>query len=285
MSESSPDDADARIQRVITERPVRRVGVGEHARRPEVDQVAVEAPLEIRVAGEPLAVTMRTPGEDRYLALGFLLAEGVVKTLADVGTVAHCGRLDDEGYGNTIDVGPGPGFSFDTRTLEDTRRGTLTTASCGVCGRRSIEDLLARIEPLGDQARVPADVLLAAPASLASRQESFARTGGAHAAAALQADGRYLAHAEDVGRHNAVDKVVGMLLYGGTLDQAVVLAVSGRVSFEIVQKAAAARIPVIAAVSAPTSLAIDLAARAEITLAAFVREGRMNVYTGSERLN
>ncbi len=264
---------------------MRRVGAGAGADETSVDLVATEEPLEIRVASDPLAVTMRTPGEDRFLAVGFLFAEGVIATLEDVGTVAHCGRPGDEGYGNTIDVSPGPGVSFDPSTLDGTRRGTLTTASCGVCGRRSIDDLLERVGPLRDGTRVSAAVLLSAPAALSSRQRTFERTGGAHAAAALLADGTCIAHAEDVGRHNAVDKVVGKLLYEGRLDETTVLAVSGRVSFEIVQKAAAARVPVIAAVSAPTSLAIDLAGRAEITLVAFVREGRMNVYTGAARLD
>jgi len=268
----------------IAQRTVKRMRLESDA-SPELDAVAVEEPLEIRVAGDPLAITMRTPGEDRFLAVGFLHAEGVVPSLAHVGTVAHCGRPGDEGFGHTIDVSPGPGCSLDTEALDGARRGTLTTASCGICGRRSIDDLLVRVGPLRDGRRVPRELLLNAIDSLRAQQRAFTRTGGAHAAAALAIDGTCLAHAEDVGRHNAVDKVVGRLLYDGKLEHAVVLAVSGRVSFEIVQKAAAARIPTIAAVSAPTSLAVDLACKAEITLAAFVREGGMNVYAGADRID
>ncbi|HJL18991.1 MAG TPA: formate dehydrogenase accessory sulfurtransferase FdhD [Sandaracinaceae bacterium LLY-WYZ-13_1] len=266
----------------MTERPVRR-SEGDGWRELD-DRVAVEAPLEVRLAGDPLMVTMRTPGEDRFLAVGFLFAEGVLAGLADVGRVHHCGRPGDEGWGNVIDVIPGPGVVLDASRLEGTRRGTLSTASCGVCGRRSIDDLLARIGELRRDERVPRRVVLDSPARLEEAQHRFAHTGGVHAAAAQTADGRVLAHAEDVGRHNAVDKVCGHLLYEGRLDEAVVLAVSGRVSFEIVQKAAAARVPVVTAVSAPTSLAVDLADRAGITLAAFVRGGRVNVYTHAHRI-
>ncbi len=249
----------------------------------EIDLVAVEEPLEIRLAGDPLAVTMRTPGEDRFLALGFLFAEGVIGSLDDVGSIAHCGRPGDDTFGNVIDVTPGPGVVLDASRLEGTRRGTLTTAACGVCGRRSIDDLLERIGLVERDVKVERAMLASAPEQLAEAQARFAHTGGVHAAAALTAAGEVLASAEDVGRHNAVDKVVGRLLYepDQTPD---VLVVSGRVSFEIVQKAAAASIPIIAAVSAPTSLAVDLAEQAGITLAAFVRDGRLNLYSHPERL-
>jgi FdhD protein len=254
------------------------------ARTREMDRVAVEEPLEIRLAGEPLAVTMRTPGEDRFLALGFLFAEGIIASTDDVGSVAHCGRPGDEGYGNVIDVLPAPGVALDATRLEGTRRGTLTTASCGVCGRKSIDDLLDRVGVVRSDLALDRALLASAPDRLAQEQSRFARTGGVHGAAALAEDGAVLALAEDVGRHNAVDKVVGGLLYDRAIGGAVVLVVSGRVSFEIVQKAAAARIPAIAAVSAPSTLAIDLAERAGITLAAFVRKGRMNLYTHAERV-
>lgn len=264
----------------VTQRMVRRLGDVSD----QLDAVAVEEPLEIRVAGEPLAMTMRTPGEDRFLAVGFLFAEGVISSLADVGTVAHCGRPDEEGFNNVIDVTPGPGVALDASRLDLSRRGTLTTASCGVCGRRSIEDLMERITPNGRAIVVAREAITGAPAALAAMQHAFASTGGVHAAAALRADGSVVAHAEDVGRHNAVDKVVGELIYEGRLEQAAILIVSGRVSFEIVQKAAAAQIPIVAAVSAPTSLAVDLALRARITLAAFVRGGNANLYTHPERV-
>jgi len=252
----------------------------------ERDRVAIEEPLEIRLAGDPLAVTMRTPGDDRFLAAGFLFAEGIVGALEDLGGVAHCGRPGDDGYGNTIDVHLAPGVALAPSLLEGTRRGTLTTASCGVCGRRSIDDLLARVGvlPHDGELVIPRALLASAPGLLAHHQPRFAHTGGVHAAAAITREGTVLAHAEDVGRHNAVDKVVGQLLYQGALGAPAILAVSGRVSFEIVQKAAAARIPIVAAVSAPTSLAIDLAERAGVTLAAFVRGARMNLYTHRARV-
>jgi FdhD protein len=275
--DEAPPDA-----RGVTERAVRRpTEAGWRATR---DQIAVEEPLEVRLAGEPLMVTMRTPGEDRWLAVGFLYAEGVIEGLADVGSVYHCGRPGEEGWGNVLDVLPGPGVTLDASRLEGTRRGTLTTASCGVCGRRSIDDLLARVGRVERAARVPLDVVATSPARLEERQRRFAHTGGVHAAAAQRADGTVVAHAEDVGRHNAVDKVIGHLLYEERLSDVAVLAVSGRVSFEIVQKAAAAAIPIVTAVSAPTSLAVDLATRAGITLTAFVRDGRVNVYSHPDRL-
>jgi FdhD protein len=250
------------------------------------DRVVVEEPLEIRLAGDPLAVTMRTPGEDRFLAVGFLFAEGIVRSIADLGSVAHCGRQGEEGFGNTIDVIPGPGVSLDPSRLEGARRGTLTTASCGVCGRRSIDDLIARIGVIERPRAIDRRTIASAPETLSAGQTRFAQTGGLHAAAALADDGTVLALAEDVGRHNAVDKAIGRLLYDDRIarEEAALLVVSGRVSFEIVQKASAARIPAIAAVSAPTSLAIDLAERAGITLAAFVRDGRFNVYAHAERI-
>ena len=254
-----------------------------------IDAVAVEEPLEIRLAGEPLAITMRTPGEDRQLALGFLFSEGLIATRADIGSVAHCGRPGEEGYGNTIDLIPGPGAVIDPERMLRSRRGTLTTAACGVCGRRSIDDLMARMPYLEAGPVLGLDLLARSPKILAEAQPHFDRTGGIHAAAALLADGQVAAVAEDVGRHNAVDKVVGALLLGGQLGEGpgrspALLVVSGRSSFEIVQKAAMARIPCVASVSAPTSLAIDLADRIGITLAGFVRDGQLNVYTHRSRL-
>ena len=279
---SAPDGPQPPPTEGVTVRAVERLD-GESAERVD-DRVAVEEPLEVRLAGDLLVVTMRTPGEDRFLAVGLLFAEGVVGGLGDVGTVAHCGRPGDEGFGNVIDVLPGPGVTFDPARLDGTRRGTLTTVSCGVCGRRSIDDLLARLGRVEREVRVSRAAIAASAGRLEEAQHRFRDTGGVHAAVAQDADGRVLAHAEDVGRHNAVDKVIGRLLYDDRLGDAAILSVSGRVSFEIVQKAAAARIPIVTAVSAPTSLAIDLAARARITLAAFVRGDRLNLYTHAERV-
>ncbi|HRI64567.1 MAG TPA: formate dehydrogenase accessory sulfurtransferase FdhD [Polyangium sp.] len=257
----------------------------------QTDDVVIEEPLEIRVAGESLATTMRTPGEDRFLAVGFLFAEGVLRNRDDVGSVRHCGRMDDPRYGNTIDVAAGPGVSLDVEILMRTKRVGLTQSACGICGRDNIDDLLARMPKLTSNAQIEARLLLRVPELLADKQPNFARTGGLHAACAIAGDGQVLAHAEDIGRHNAVDKVVGKLLLAGALprddsrDNAVsILAVSGRASFEIVQKAAMAGFGAVASVSAPSSLAIDTARAAGVTLAAFVREGRFTLYTYEERV-
>jgi FdhD protein len=249
---------------------------------PAEDDVVAEEPLEIRAAGDTLAITMRTPGADRELAVGFLFAEGVIGSRDDIGRVAHCGRPDQEGYGNTIDVAPGPGVSLDIDRLSATRRGTLTTAACGVCGRRSIEDVTARCTPLPvARASIAPAAILAAVDGLRARQPNFARTGGIHGAALHDAEGAVAAAFEDIGRHNAVDKVVGAMVLAGRIpgNEAALLVVSGRASYEVVQKASAAKIPVIASVSAASSLAVDLARAAGITLCGFVRNGRLNVYT------
>ncbi|HXX31392.1 MAG TPA: formate dehydrogenase accessory sulfurtransferase FdhD [Myxococcaceae bacterium] len=276
----------------VAERPARRV-VGGALAPVAQDAVAVEEPLEIRVAGEAVAITMRTPGADAQLAAGFLFAEGIVRSVDDLGTLSHCGRVGEEGYGNVLDVLPAPGVTLDLERVQATRRGTLTTAACGVCGRRSVEDLLARVPELAIAERVPRELVARGPDLLRAAQGTFSRTGGTHAAALLGADGAVLAVHEDVGRHNAVDKVVGTLLLASRLGRPrtpapggppLLLVVSGRSSFEMVQKAAVARIPVLASVGAASTLAIDLAERAGVTLAAFVRNGTLNVYAHPERL-
>jgi len=263
-----------------------RVEAGRAERRP--DAVAVEEPLEIRIDGETVAVTMRTPGADGDLALGFLFAEGMIAGAADVGSVAHCGRPGEEGYGNVIDVHSAGGHRIDVERVLEGRRFTTTTSACGVCGRRSIEGLLDRCAPVPEGGAVDAAEVLGCMARLAGLQPVFSRTGGLHAAAAFGAEGLLLlASAEDVGRHNAVDKVVGALLRrgpGGRPTDARVLAVSGRTSFEIVQKAAAARVPVVAGVSAPSSLAVELARSAGVTLVGFARGDRLNVYSHAARI-
>ncbi len=258
-----------------------------------IDSVAIEEPLEIRVAGDPVAITMRTPGADAQLAAGFLYAEGIIRSLDDLGTLSHCGRADEEGYGNVLDVLPAPGVHLDLERVQATRRGTLTTAACGVCGRRSVDDLLALVKSLPVVEAIPRRLVGDAPELLRAAQRTFSRTGGTHAAAILASDGSTLTVHEDVGRHNAVDKAVGTLLLQARLGNPrspaptpppAVLVVSGRSSFEMVQKAAMARIPVLASVGAASTLAIDLAQRAGVTLAAFVRNGTFNVYCHAERL-
>jgi len=270
----------------VAQREVRRVAEGV-LQAPAADDVVAEEPLEIRAQGETLAITMRTPGADRELAVGFLFAEGVIGSRDEVGRVAHCGRPDQEGYGNTIDVVPGPGVSLDIERISATRRGTLTTAACGVCGRRTVDDVIARCAPLPvGRATIAAASILAAVESLRARQPNFARTGGIHGAALHDAQGNVLAAFEDIGRHNAVDKVVGALLLAGRIPgaEAALLVVSGRASYEVVQKASAARVPVIASVSAASSLAVDLARATGITLCGFVRKGTMTVYAHADRI-
>jgi len=254
---------------------------------PAEDEVVAEEPLEIRVAGETLAITMRTPGADRELAVGFLFAEGVIGSRDDVGRVAHCGRPGEEGYGNTIDVAPGPGVSLDIDRVSATRRGTLTTSACGVCGRRSVGDVIERCRPRAVQpGMLGAQTIAAAVESLRALQPNFARTGGIHAAALCDAKGKVLVAYEDIGRHNAIDKAVGALLIAGRIpgSEAVLLVVSGRASFEVVQKAAAAGLQMVASVSAASSLAIDLAKASGITLCGFVRNGSMTVYSHPARI-
>jgi FdhD protein len=244
------------------------------------DNVVVEEPLEIRIAGDTVAITMRTPGFDRELVLGFLWAEGIISSTGDVSAIAHCGRPDEEGFGNTVEVTLAPGVRFDPET-GPTRRGTIATSACGVCGRRTIDDMLARFTPLAPHASLTQSVVSDAVKQLRDHQPIFAKTGGCHAASLVRFSGAHVATFEDVGRHNAVDKVVGSRLLAGEVPLAShVLVVSGRTSFEIVQKAMAAGIPVVAGVSAPSSLAIDLARKANITLAGFVRGASMTVYSG-----
>ena len=183
--------------------------------------------------------------------------------------------IRDRGYGDTIEVSPGPGAVL---KVSRATRGTVTTAACGVCGRRSIDDLIARCAPFEKRVAPGDELVFEAPQRLSEAQENFRRTGAVHAAALLRAEGSVLAFAEDVGRHNAVDKVIGASLQDEKLAQAAMLVVSGRTSFEIVQKAIVARVPAVASISGVTSLAVDLATRANLALFGFVRDGVMNVY-------
>jgi FdhD protein len=271
----------------VAVRGLTRLGGGEATSA--TDALAVEEPLEIRVDGETVAVTMRTPGADADLALGFLFAEGIIAGSADVGSAAHCGRPGEEGWGNVLDVRSAGGARIDPERVLEGRRWAVTGSACGVCGRSSIQGLLARCGRVASPARVAPEVLRGCVERLGAEQPIFARTGGLHAAALFGADGSLLAAAEDVGRHNAVDKVVGALLRQGAVGSAngrspAVLAVSGRTSFEIVQKAAAAGVPFVASVSAPSSLAVDLAESARIALVGFVRGQRLNVYCNAWRI-
>jgi FdhD protein len=251
--------------------------------RAGADLVACEEPLEIHVDGVPLAVVMRTPGHDRELVLGFLVAEGVATAARDVRSVHHESvARSPESEGNLVHAHLREGLGVD---LEALRRNLYSTSSCGVCGKASVERALAVAPPLDDPTRVEAALLRALPERLRAAQAVFAETGGLHAAALFGAGGACLAVREDVGRHNAVDKVVGWALERDRLPlSGHLLLVSGRISFEVVQKALAARIPVVAAVSAPSSLAVELAERAGIALVGFLRGEGFNVYGRRERV-
>jgi FdhD protein len=233
------------------------------------DFLAVEEPLEIRVDGAPLAVTMRTPGHDEELALGFLFTEGLIEGPRAAG-------LTDDLAANTIEV-EGP-MSRDV----DGRR-FYTTSSCGVCGKGALEEVAVHSEPAPAGPEIGRGLLASLPDRL--RQPTFERTGGLHATGLFAPDGELLCVREDVGRHNAMDKVVGRtLMDGGVPLHGRVLCVSGRLSFELVQKAAVAGAPILVGVGAPSSLAVSLAADRGMTLAGFARRGKVNVYTGGERV-
>jgi FdhD protein len=232
------------------------------------DEVAVEEPLEIRVGGVPLAITMRTPGHDEELALGFLYGEGLIDAPQTAGPPADLAN-------NTIEVA-GP------LLREPSARSFYTTSSCGVCGKGALEEVAVHAAPLPDGPVVTRELLAALPDRL--NQPGFARTGGLHATGLFDAAGELLIVREDVGRHNAMDKVIGRALIDGLLPlHAHVLCVSGRLSFELVQKACVAGAPVLVGVGAPTSLAVQLAADRGLTLCGFARGGRVNVYTREER--
>lgn len=253
-------------------------------RRAQRDRLAAEEPLEIRLAGDALAVTMRTPGHDRELALGFLLAEGLIARAGDLAAVAHCGRPGDEGFGNTLEVTPAPGVRIDPEAHAGARRGTLVTSACGVCGRRSIDALLRVRAPAAAGEPVPVATVLDAVAAMREHQALFGETGGCHGASLFTFAGEHVATYEDIGRHNAVDKLVGaMLLRGEVPLGGRLLAVSGRAGFEIVQKAHAAGVTAVASVSAPSSLAVSLAERAGVGLAGFVRGRGLTVYATPAR--
>jgi FdhD protein len=252
------------------------------------DLLAAEEPLGIRVDGSALTMTMRTPGDDIELAAGFLVSEAVVRSPADIAGIklcdgTSCGHGDHEGMGNIADVSLAPGVAV----TPGARRSFMTTSACGVCGKTSIEDIcvLPHAALSSDTTRFEPAVLASLPDRLRDAQRVFSRTGGLHAAGLFSSSGEVIAVREDVGRHNAVDKIVGWALLQGRLPLAgCALLVSGRASFELVQKAVLAGIPLLAAVSAPSSLAADLAEQASLTLVGFLRGPSMNVYTGAHRI-
>ena len=264
---------------------VRVIAVGDGARNERPDTLATEEPMEIRVHGSggparSVAVTMRTPGADFELAVGFLFTEGLI-TSGEVRRVAYCEDLDDEEQRyNVVTVTLDRAFDHDRL-----HRNFFATSSCGVCGKAALEDVEVRCDPVGEGPVVPAEVLVSLPERLRAGQRVFDRTGGIHAAGLFTPAGRPVALREDVGRHNAVDKVIGEQVLAGRVPLAGhLLQVSGRVSFEIVQKAAVAGIPLVSAVSAPSSLAVEAGERLGVTIVGFVRDGRCNVYTRPDRV-
>ncbi|HEU5357190.1 MAG TPA: formate dehydrogenase accessory sulfurtransferase FdhD [Actinocrinis sp.] len=286
--------------RVTTREAVLKLG-GDGGRRSR-DTLAAEEPLEIRVAGKQIAVTMRTPGDDFDLVAGYLVGEGVIRNAQQLARMRFCGDSACSGpvglsgdwsperveaahdtY-NIVDVDLAPGTALPLWSLD---RNTYTTSACGVCGKSSIEAVRANAHwSVGtDPVQITARILYSLPQTLRAGQKLFSKTGGLHAAGLFTADGTLLCVREDVGRHNAVDKVIGWAVRDDRLPlRGHLLAVSGRASFELVQKAAAAGIPLLAAVSAPSSLAVELARQSGMTLAGFVRGESANVYSGAERI-
>jgi FdhD protein len=280
-----------KLDPAISEIAVRRVEGG-RVLNDHADVLAVEEPLEIRVGfgdnrrriHKPISITMRTPGDDESLAVGFLFTEGIIKGKDQIDAVRHCGKPSpDKGIRNTIRIDLVESIEIDLKRLE---RHFYTTSSCGVCGKSSIEALqtgAAKLESEGPV--VTAEIIHQLPESGIASQSTFEKTGGLHASVLFDSEGRIEAVAEDVGRHNALDKVIGKKLMVGEVPLSnSILLVSGRASFELVQKALMAGIPIMAAVGAPSSLAVELAREFGMTLIGFVRDGRFNIYSGEWRI-
>ena len=260
-----------------------RIEAGHAVRRRDV--AAREEPLEIRFGGSPFVVIMRTPGSDRELAAGFLLSERIITHVGDIASIQHCTDKEASDPGNVLNVWlTGDAATRAAEALAH-RRAVTANSSCGVCGRRSIDDLLCSVQRIESAWTLSPGVIAGMPAALRATQDAFGETGGLHAAGLFDRDGVLVASAEDVGRHNAVDKVIGRELFLERIPLSDrVLFVSGRTSFEIVQKAVVAGVPVVAAVSAPSSLAIELARDANVTLLGFVRGDACNIYSGAHRI-
>ena len=274
--------------RVTARRRVRHLTTEDAVARP--DTLVVEEPLEVRVNGTPLTVTMRTPGSDIELAQGFLLTEGIVAHRTDIVSVRYCRGANEDGSGlgqnsyNVLDVTLGPDVPA---PAVDLTRNFYATSSCGVCGKASLDAvrLISKHGPGDDPSTVAAQTLSTLPGKLRDEQKVFAATGGLHGAALFSTDGHGLVVREDIGRHNAVDKVIGWALEQQRIPlSGTVLLVSGRASFELTQKAVMAGVPVLAAVSAPSSLAVDLATQSGLTLVAFLRGESMNIYSRPDRV-
>jgi FdhD protein len=272
--------------RITARKQITRIVVGESRTRRD-DVLAVEEPLEIRVAGSALSITMRTPGNDFDLAAGFLVSEGVISRSDQIAAIRYCAgaTADGENTFNVLDVTLSRGVPLPDPSIE---RNFYMTSSCGLCGKASIDAVrtLSRYPVADDPVSVSDELLVSFPDRLRESQDVFEKTGGLHAAALFDAEsGRMLVLREDVGRHNAVDKVIGWALTAGMLPlRGTVLMVSGRASFELVQKASMAGIPILSAISAPSSLAVDLAREVGLTVVGFLRGSSMVVYTGADRI-
>jgi FdhD protein len=253
--------------------PIRRWRL--HANEGQLDAVAVEEPLEVRCGNTSIAVIMRTPGNDVELAVGFLVSEGLISRPEDIAHIAHWRDAQGDFAENVVTLELRDG----TRITPDRQRMFYAASSCGICGKASIEAAMTLAAPLAQRAAVRPDVLYNLPEKLRALQSVFDRTGGLHAAALFDLDGEVLAFHEDVGRHNAVDKLLGRAFLDGRLPlQDRIMLISGRVSYEIIQKALVARVPIVAAISAPSSLAVQTARKGNIALVGFLRDGRLNVY-------
>jgi FdhD protein len=248
--------------------------------RLEADKVVREEPLEIRARGRSVAVTMRTPGQDRELAAGFLFTEGIIHNRCDLIEVAPCRQGDSPE--NVVNAYLAAGVEVDFERLT---RHVFASSSCGLCGKASIDAVHANFPPIKSNLKVSSRTLLHLPRRMRTAQHTFGETGGLHAAAVFDAHGKLVALCEDIGRHNAVDKVVGLGLLTDALPfSSHILLVSGRASFEILQKALAARIPIVCAISAPSSLSVEFANESGQTLVGFLRPHTMNLYCGAERI-
>lgn len=249
------------------------------------DELIVEEPMELQLQGMSLAVTMRTPGHGEELALGFLLSEGVIASADEVASIRHCTTAPSpEAEGNVVRVVLSEGFELPRDRLERLRRNVYASSSCGICGKATIEQALAQLRPVSSDLRVTGAVIHALGERLRAEQSAFERTGGVHAAGLFDARGEVSLVREDVGRHNAVDKVAGALSRARLDAGAHGLVVSGRVGFEIVQKAAAIGLPIVVGISAPSSLAVRYAEALGVTVVGFARKGSFNVYSHPARI-
>ena len=262
---------------MIARKPILRID--DAGPRADEDDLVIEEPLEIRVRGRAVSVTMRTPGHDDELAVGFLLSEGIVRSPGDVLRVEPCGRNE---HGNLVNVQLAPEVQVDFDRLT---RHVFASSSCGLCGAATIESIRKVFPPIDSACSVSTATLFGLPTAMRAAQSAFDRTGAVHAAAVFDPDGQLVVLREDVGRHNAVDKVLGRMLLDGRVPlRRSVLLVSGRSSFEIVQKAQSAGVPIVASVSGPSGLAVELAETGGQTLIGFLRDRRMNIYAGAQRV-